>query len=150
MKIRHELIREVVRAMGPQENTATAIANAYHDLGGGELALYRITDPVAQSDLVRRNRLNLFRPEYGWLEGRTAEQRRKTQELLPALLAILPDDLAARLLVENSLEYRAMDAAEESIRAAKHAFVQTQRELFIHTHHKRRDNDGRSVGGLVH
>lgn len=150
MKIRHELIREVVRALGPQENTAIALANAYHNLGGGELKLYCVTDPVKQFDLVRRNRLNLFRPENGWLEGRTAEQRRKTRELLPAILVILPDDLAAQLLVSESLEYRAMDAAEESIRDAKRAYIRTQRELFIHEFHADRSNSGPAGCALVH
>ncbi|MGK0735914.1 toxin YdaT family protein [Yokenella regensburgei] len=154
MAIRHELIREVVLTLAvqdSQESVSTDIANKYHYLGGGPLALYRIDDPVGQSDLVRRNRLNLFRPHDGWLQGRTVDQRRKTQELLPAILAVLPDNLAARLLVGNSIEYRALVAAEESIRTAKHAYMQTRRELFAREYHSaRRGSEGPTDGMLVH
>lgn len=154
MKIRHELIREVVLAitgLDGQEQVSTEIANKYHEMGGGPLALYHVDDQIAQSDLVRRNRLNIFRPHDGWLEGKTKGQRQKIQELLPAILAILPDDLAARLLVSNSLEYRALDAAEESIRTAKRAYMQTRRELFAQEYLAIRRGNGGPVGNaLVH
>ncbi|MFZ4218696.1 toxin YdaT family protein [Enterobacter ludwigii] len=154
MKIRHELIHEVVLALTGtygQGPISTEIANKYHELGGGSLALYRVDDQIAQSDLVRCNRLNLFKPHDGWLEGRTEGQRQKIQELLPAILAILPDDLAARLLVSNSLEYRALDAAEESIRTAKRAYMQTRRELFAQEYLAiRRGNSGPVGNALVH
>lgn len=153
MKIRHELVRDVVLALAGingQESLSTDIANKYQQLGGGNLPLYCVTDPVGQSDLVRRNRLNLFRPVSGWLQGRTEEQRQKIQALIPAILAVLPDDLAARLLVANSIEYRALEAAEESIRTAKREYMRTKRELFIRDHQSVKNDSGPAGNQLVH
>lgn len=149
MKIRHELICEVLRALaGPdgQEGVATDIANQYHVLGGGDLALYPIVDPVAQKELVRRNRINIFQR---WLTCETKEHRRKIYALLPAILSVLPDDLAARVLASNSLEYRALDAAEKSIRTAKSAYVRTWREIFVRNH-SNENSGGASSAALMH
>jgi hypothetical protein len=72
------------------------------------------------------------------------------RELIPSIVMMLPDDLAARLLVGNSLEYRALVSVRESIGTAIHTLVQTRRELLVQEYQTRRDN-GRAAGSaLVH
>lgn len=159
MQITHEqiplkLICGVVREMArqkDQESVAIEIANNYHALGGGELKMHRIDDPSGQSDLVRRNRLNLFKPYDGWLECRTEGQRQRVRELIPAILKMLPVDLAERLVVGNSLEYRALVSVRESIGTAIHTLIQTRRELLVKEYLAIRRGNGGPVGNaLVH
>lgn len=141
MEIRHELIQAVVLAMAAetgQAHTANLITENYHQLGGGSLPL------VVGS--TWNNQQNIF---HRWLEGRTLQQRTKIRELLPAIIASLPDGLAAQLLAAESIEYRALDAAERSVRDAKTAFMRSRRALFIQEHRTDR-NSGPAGNSLFH
>ncbi|HDG7750335.1 TPA: hypothetical protein PCJ16_005478, partial [Klebsiella quasipneumoniae] len=58
-----------------------------------------------------------------WLKGETAQQRKKIRMLLPAILTVLPSELSARLVLANSMEYRALQMAKEAVNEAAEAYV---------------------------
>lgn len=43
--------------------------------------------------------------------------------LLPAILTVLPSELSARLVLANSMEYRALQMAKEAVNEAAEAYV---------------------------
>ncbi|HDI5842447.1 TPA: hypothetical protein PN968_004843, partial [Escherichia coli] len=53
-----------------------------------------------------------------WLKGETKTQREKIQKLIPAILAILPRELRHRLCIFDTLERRALLAAQEALSTA--------------------------------
>ncbi|EBG6881479.1 hypothetical protein FJC35_18970 [Salmonella enterica] len=116
--VRHENIRCALLAWAAessQEFVASAIAAAYLDLGGHELPLIRITDPVSQRHESWRNQQNIF---HRWLSGETREQRRKIQLLLPAISEEIPPLLRLRMEFADSIEYRAVIRAREELNRA--------------------------------
>lgn len=123
MKIKFERIQQLLLAMAAETGQAAAaamITEKYHQLGAGRL-------PLVPGE-TWNNQQNIF---HRWLKGETRQQREKLFELLPAILELLPDDMAAQLLAAESVEYRALSAAERSLREAKSAFMKTRRALFI-------------------
>lgn len=141
MQIKHELIQTLLLAMAAemgQAYTANIITEHYHRLGGGDLPL------VAGS--TWNNQQNIF---HRWLDGRTAQQRNKIGQLVPAILEALPDGLVAQLLAAESIEYRALDAAERSVKEAKSAFMRNRKAIFIQEYRSSRNN-GPAGGNVFH
>ncbi|EPF3776962.1 toxin YdaT family protein, partial [Escherichia coli] len=53
-----------------------------------------------------------------WLKGETKAQREKIQKLIPAVLAIIPRELRHRLCIFDTLERRALLAAQDALSTA--------------------------------
>lgn len=141
MQIKHERIQVLLLAMAAemgQAYTANIITEHYHRLGGGDL-------PLVIGN-TWNNQQNIF---HRWLEGRTPQQRNKISRLVPAILEALPDGLTAQLLAAESVEYRALDAAERSIREAKSAFMRNRKAIFIQEYRSSRNN-GPAGGNIFH
>jgi len=107
MKIKHEHIQCVLLAWAAevgQANVANAIADEYQRQGGGSLPL------IAGNAWT--NQQNIF---HRWLDGRTAQRRNKIRMLLPTILAVLPRSIRHRLSIYDTLERRALLAAQEAL-----------------------------------
>lgn len=118
MQIKHELIRDVVRAWAMEinrENVGRAIAAEYFRLGGSALRLL----PADQPNADHVNQQNLFR----WLDSDTPRAKAKVQELVPAILNSLPGPLSARLILADSVQYRALQMARTALKEATDAYV---------------------------
>ncbi|EFN8596928.1 toxin YdaT domain-containing protein [Escherichia coli] len=110
MKIRHEHIESVLLALAAEKGqawVANAITEEYLRQGGGELPLVPGKDWNNQQNIYHR-----------WLKGETKAQREKIQKLIPAVLAILPRELRHRLCIFDTLERRALLAAQEALSTA--------------------------------
>lgn len=141
MEIKHSCIHSVLLALAAEIGQAAAaalITENYHALGGGDLPLV--------PGRIWNNQQNIF---HRWIEGRTVQQREKIRKLVPAILESLPDGVAAQLLAAESQEYRALDAAERSVREAKSAFMRSRREIYIRQYRADR-NSGPAGGNLFH
>ncbi|MCZ5698274.1 toxin YdaT family protein [Escherichia coli] len=109
MKIRHEHIESVLLAPIAEKGQAW-VANAITEeylRRGGELP--------AASGKDWNNQQNIY---HRWLKGETNAQRKKIQKLIPAILAILPRELRHRLCIFDTLERRALLAAQEALSTA--------------------------------
>ncbi|MCD6615527.1 toxin YdaT domain-containing protein, partial [Klebsiella quasipneumoniae subsp. similipneumoniae] len=95
-----------------QAFAANAIAEEYARIGGDQLRLV--------PGKTWSNQQNIF---HRWLKGETAQQRKKIRMLLPAILTVLPSELSARLVLANSMEYRALQMAKEAVNEAAEAYV---------------------------
>jgi hypothetical protein len=118
MQIKHELIRDVVRVWAVEinrENVGRAVSSAYFRMGGGALRLL----PAGAPNADHVNQQNLFR----WLDSDSAQSKAKVLQLLPAILSALPRQLSARLVLANSLEYRAIQQARAALDEAADAYV---------------------------
>ncbi|WP_227317463.1 toxin YdaT family protein [Cedecea davisae] len=118
MQIKHELIRDVVRAWAVEinrENVGYAVATEYFRQGGRALRLL----PAGQPNAGHVNQQNLFR----WLDSDSAQSKAKVRELMPAILCVLPRSLSARLVLANSMEYRALQQARAALDEAADAYV---------------------------
>lgn len=141
MQIKHEHIEIALLALAAelgQAGVAEDITKNYHKLGGGKLPL-RVGD-------TWNNQQYIF---HRWLKGKTALQREKMQQLIPAILELLPDGLSAQLLAAESEEYRALDAAERSVQEAKSAFMRNRKAIFMQEYRASR-NGGPAGGSLYH
>ncbi|EFA9346662.1 hypothetical protein C1590_005041 [Escherichia coli] len=110
MKIKHEHIESVLLALAAEKGqawVANAITEEYLRQGGGELPLVPGKDWNNQQNIYHR-----------WLKGETNAQREKIQKLIPAVLAILPRELRHRLCIFDTLERRALLAAQEALSTA--------------------------------
>ncbi|HBA9706960.1 TPA: hypothetical protein J1460_000862 [Escherichia coli] len=110
MKIRHEHIESVLLALAAEKGqawVANAITEEYLRQGGGELPLAPGKDWNNQQNIYHR-----------WLKGEMKAQREKIQKLIPAILAILPRELRHRLCIFDTLERRALLAAQEALSTA--------------------------------
>ncbi|HAJ2334541.1 TPA: hypothetical protein HMM68_04845 [Escherichia coli] len=110
MKIRHEHIESVLLALAAEKGqawVANAITEEYLRQGGDELPLVPGKDWNNQQNIYHR-----------WLKGETKAQREKIQKLIPAVLAILPRELRHRLCIFDTLERRALLAAQEALSTA--------------------------------
>ena len=115
MEIKHEHIEMVLLAWASkvgQAFAANAIAEEYARIGGDQLRLV--------PGKTWSNQQNIF---HRWLKGETAQQRKKIRMLLPAILTVLPSELSARLVLANSMEYRALQMAKEAVNEAAEAYV---------------------------
>ncbi|MEA5216206.1 toxin YdaT family protein [Enterobacter cloacae] len=110
MQIKHEHIQCVLLAWASEVGQAYAaevITAEYLRLGGGSL-------PLVPGN-TWNNQQNIF---HRWLGGRTSQQRAKVREMLPAILAVLPRSFRHRLSIYDTLERRALIAAQEALSAA--------------------------------
>ncbi|XTZ40037.1 toxin YdaT family protein [Salmonella enterica] len=140
MEIKHEHIESVLLALAAemgQAGAANAIAEEYLRLGGGDL-------PLA-SGKTWNNQQNIY---HRWLDGRTPQRWEKIQKLLPAILAVLPRELRNRLSIYNTLERRAMLAAQEALSAAIDAHDDAVQAVYRKAHMGRGGSSGDSV--VVH
>lgn len=115
MEIKHEHVEMVLLAWASkvgQAFSANAIAEEYARIGGDQLRLV--------PGKTWSNQQNIF---HRWLKGETAQQRKKIRMLLPAILTVLPSELSARLVLANSMEYRALQMAKEAVNEAAEAYV---------------------------
>lgn len=115
MEIKHQHVEMVLLTWAAevgQAYAANAIAKEYVLNGGTQLRL------VAEDSW--NNQQNIF---HRWLKGETEQQRNKLRQLLPSILTVLPRDLSARLLLAKSVEYRALQMAENAVHDAADAYV---------------------------
>ncbi len=107
MEIKHEHVECVLLAWAAevgQAHAAEVITAEYLRLGGGSL-------PLAAGN-TWANQQNIF---HRWLKGETAQQRKKIRMLLPAILAVLPRTIRHRLSIYDTLERRALLAAQDAL-----------------------------------
>ncbi|HFE8995011.1 TPA: toxin YdaT family protein [Raoultella ornithinolytica] len=110
MKIRHEHIEMALLAWAAevgQANAANSIAEEYARIGGDQLRLV--------PGKTWANQQNIF---HRWLKGETELQREKIRLLLPAILRVLPRDIRHRLSIYDTIERRALLAAQHAIGTA--------------------------------
>ncbi|MCR9028373.1 toxin YdaT domain-containing protein [Citrobacter amalonaticus] len=115
MKIKHEIIQCVLLSWAAevgQAHAANLITEKYLQLGGGSLPLER--------GKTWNNQQNIF---HRWLNGETPKRIAKIRELLPSILLVLPGELSARLVLSNSIEYRALQMAKIAVSEAADAYV---------------------------
>lgn len=110
MKIRHEHIEMALLAWAAevgQANAANSIAEEYARIGGDQLRLV--------PGKTWANQQNIF---HRWIKGETELQREKIRLLLPAILRVLPRDIRHRLSIYDTIERRALLAAQHAIGTA--------------------------------
>ncbi|QIJ49916.1 toxin YdaT family protein [Raoultella ornithinolytica] len=110
MKIKHEHIEMALLAWAAevgQANAANSIAEEYARIGGDQLRLV--------PGKTWANQQNIF---HRWLKGETELQREKIRLLLPAILRVLPRDIRHRLSIYDTIERRALLAAQHAIGTA--------------------------------
>ncbi|WJV37342.1 toxin YdaT family protein [Raoultella terrigena] len=110
MEIKHEHIEMALLTWAAevgQDNAANAIAKEYVLNGGTQLRL------VAEG--CWNNQQNIYQR---WLKGETELQREKIRLLLPAILRVLPRDIRHRLSIYDTIERRALLAAQHAIGTA--------------------------------
>lgn len=90
-----------------QAFAANAIAEEYVRIGGNQLRLV--------PGKTWSNQQNIF---HRWLKGETELQREKIRVLLPAILRVLPREIRHRLSIYDTIERRALLAAQHAIGTA--------------------------------
>lgn len=110
MEIKHEHVEMVLLAWAAevgQALAANAIAEEYARIGGDQLRLV--------PGKTWSNQQNIF---HRWLKGETELQREKIRLLLPAILRVLPREIRHRLSIYDTIERRALLAAQHAIGTA--------------------------------
>ena len=110
MKIRHEHIEMALLAWAAevgQANAANSIAEEYTRIGGDQLRLV--------PGKTWANQQNIF---HRWIKGETELQREKIRLLLPSILRVLPREIRHRLSIYDTIERRALLAAQHAIGTA--------------------------------
>ncbi|MFM3049932.1 toxin YdaT family protein [Klebsiella quasipneumoniae] len=110
MEIKHEHVEMVLLAWAAevgQAFAANAIAEEYVRIGGDQLRLV--------PGKTWSNQQNIF---HRWLKGETELQREKIRLLLPAILRVLPREIRHRLSIYDTIERRALLAAQHAIGTA--------------------------------
>ncbi|MCZ3530979.1 toxin YdaT domain-containing protein [Klebsiella variicola] len=110
MEIKHEHVEMVLLAWAAevgQAFAANAIAEEYARFGGNQLRLV--------PGKTWSNQQNIF---HRWLKGETELQREKIRLLLPAILRVLPREIRHRLSIYDTIERRALLAAQYAIGTA--------------------------------
>ncbi|ENZ8703099.1 toxin YdaT family protein, partial [Klebsiella aerogenes] len=110
MEIKHEHVEMVLLAWAAevgQAFAANAIAEEYARIGGNQLRLV--------PGKTWSNQQNIF---HRWLKGETELQREKIRLLLPAILRVLPREIRHRLSIYDTIERRALLAAQHAIGTA--------------------------------
>lgn len=87
---------------------------------------------------LHNNQQRIFR----WAAAETVAQQRKIAELYPAIIDALPEGLTAQLLASDSLQYRALQVAERSVKTAMKEFVRANKAIAIQELLAERRNDG--------
>lgn len=132
MQIKHEHAAAVFLALAAewgQAGTAEVITEEYHRLGGGSLNLV--------PGRTWSNQQNIF---HRWLKGETPQQRDKIRQLLPALLGVLPRDLRHRVSIYDTIERRALLAAQEALGAAIDAHDDAVEAIYRKAQHSATDS----------
>lgn len=132
MEIKHEHIHCVLLAWAAevgQAHAAEAITAEYLRQGGATLPL------VAGN--TWNNQQNIF---HRWLDGSTPRRRAKIRELLPAILAVLPRSIRHRLSIYDTIERRALLAAQDALGAAIDAHDDAVEALFQKVQHAAADS----------
>ena len=110
MEIKHEHVEMVLLAWAAevgQAFAANAITEEYARIGGNQLRLV--------PGKTWSNQQNIF---HRWLKGETEQQREKIRLLLPAILRVLPREIRHRLSIYDTIERRALLAAQHAIGTA--------------------------------
>ncbi|EMO5816172.1 hypothetical protein SBK02_004592 [Raoultella planticola] len=110
MEIKHEYVEMALLAWAAevgQAFAANAIAEEYVRIGGNQLRLV--------PGKTWSNQQNIF---HRWLKGETELQRVKIRLLLPAILRVLPREIRHRLSIYDTIERRALLAAQHAIGTA--------------------------------
>ncbi|ENQ6392663.1 TPA: hypothetical protein LVL98_000456 [Klebsiella michiganensis] len=110
MEIKHEHVEMALLAWAAevgQAFAANAIAEEYARIGGNQLRLV--------PGKTWANQQNIF---HRWLKGETELQRGKIRILLPAILRVLPREIRHRLSIYDTIERRALLAAQHAIGTA--------------------------------
>lgn len=131
MEIKHEHVECVLLAWAAeigQAHAANAIAAEYLRLGGGPL-------PLVVGN-VWNNQQYIF---HRWLKGETAHQREKIRQLLPAILGVLPRSIRHRLSIYDTIERRALLAAQDALGAAIDAHDDAIESLYRRAQHDSAD-----------
>lgn len=100
-----------------------------------------IAGGLESPDTVRalhNNQQRIFR----WAAAETAAQQRKIAALYPAIIDALPEGLSAQLLASDSLQYRALQVAERSVKTAMKEFVRANKAIAIQELLAERRNEG--------
>lgn len=108
MKIQHDAMCIELRSWAAetkQEIVAAEVAQAYFDLGGGDIPF----TPNVNEQATYNNKQRLFR----WIDSDTEKAREKVSELVPAILRALPAERRARLENPNSVNYLAAQALRD-------------------------------------
>lgn len=106
MEIKHEHVEMALLAWAAevgQANAANSIAEEYARIGGNQLRLV--------PGKTWANQQNIF---HRWLKGETELQREKIRILLPAILRVLPREIRHRLSIYDTIERRALLAAQHA------------------------------------
>lgn len=110
MEIKHEHVEMALLAWAAevgQAFAANAIAEEYVRIGGNQLRLV--------PGKTWSNQQNIF---HRWLKGETELQREKIRVLLPAILRVLPREIRHQLSIYDTIERRALLAAQHAIGTA--------------------------------
>ncbi|EJF7980809.1 hypothetical protein M9I11_004687, partial [Escherichia coli] len=112
MKIKHEHIRMAMNAwlLYPRvgrKKIADDIATAYFELG----MTYPPMHDASTTEGIGLNIQNIFR----WIEKDTPDAVEKIQALIPAILTVLPRELRYHLSIFDTVERRALLAAQEAL-----------------------------------
>ena len=110
MEIKHEHVEMALLAWAAEvgkANAANSIAEEYARIGGNQLRLV--------PGKTWANQQNIF---HRWLKGETELQREKIHILLPAILRVLPREIRHRLSIYDTIERRALLAAQHAIGTA--------------------------------
>lgn len=122
MEINHKLIETILlswAAETSQAHVAKAITEEYHRQGGGPLHLVPGKNWNNQQNIFHR-----------WLDCSTPKRREKMRLLLPAILVALPRTMRHRLNIWDSLERRALMAAQEALGKAMDAHDDAQEAIY--------------------
>lgn len=109
MKIKHEHIESVLFALAAEKGqawVANAITEEYLRQGAANCPWFQ-----ARTGTISRISITV-----GWKVKR--KRKEKIQKLIPAILAILPRELRHRLCIFDTLERRALLAAQEALSTA--------------------------------
>ncbi|HEO9044197.1 TPA: hypothetical protein QIF36_002361 [Enterobacter kobei] len=140
MQIKHEHIQCVLLAWAAevgQAHAANAIVEEYLRQGGGPLPL------VAGN--IWNNQQYIF---HRWLKGETTLQREKIRQLLPAILGVLPRTIRHHLSIYDTIERRALLAAQDALGVAIDAHDDAIESLFCKA--RTRTDNGPAGNSLYH
>ncbi|KNC93638.1 toxin YdaT family protein [Trabulsiella odontotermitis] len=115
MEFNFNLIKQTLLTFAAEKGQAYAankIAEEYIALGGTALRLV--------AGKTWNNEQNIY---HRWIHCDTPLKREKIRQLMPAILTALPRNLSARLVLANSMEYRALQLAKEAVNEAADAYV---------------------------
>ncbi|EEC7950011.1 hypothetical protein WG834_004916 [Escherichia coli] len=145
MKIKHEHIRMAMNAwlLYPRvgrKKIADDIATAYFELG----MTYPPMHDASTTEGIGLNIQNIFR----WIEKDTPDAVEKIQALIPAILTVLPRELRYHLSIFDTVERRALLAAQEALSTAIDAHDDAVQAVYRKAYFSDGGSSGESV--VVH